>query len=82
MIAQLGAIIPVHGPIEPVLDLLADLRGDDVPAADRRDAEWVRADLVGEVRYAERTTEGRLRQPSWRGWRPDKDAADVRWETA
>ncbi|WP_347040817.1 ATP-dependent DNA ligase [Brachybacterium nesterenkovii] len=52
---------------------------DDVPAADRRDAEWVRADLVGEVRYAERTTEGRLRQPSWRGWRPDKDAADVRW---
>ena len=35
MIAQLGAIVPVHGPIEPVLDLLADLLGDDVPAADR-----------------------------------------------
>lgn len=35
MIAQLGAIIPVHGPIGPVLDLLTDLLGDHVPAADR-----------------------------------------------
>jgi bifunctional non-homologous end joining protein LigD len=53
---------------------------DDVPAADQRDARWVRADLVGEVRYAERTDDGRLRQPVWRGWRPDKDADEVRWE--
>ena len=53
---------------------------DDVPAADRRDAEWVRADLVGEVQHTERTEDGRLRHPVWRGWRPDKDAGDVRWE--
>lgn len=53
---------------------------DDVPAADRRDAEWVRADLVGEVQYAERTEEGRLRHPMWRGWRGDVDADAVRWE--
>lgn len=53
----------------------------DVPAAVRRDAEWVRADLVGEVQYAERTEEGRLRHPVWRGWRPDKDSAEVRWES-
>lgn len=51
-----------------------------VPAADRRDAEWVRADLVAEVRYAERTTEGRLRHPSWRGWRRDKSPNEVTWE--
>ncbi|WP_114855136.1 ATP-dependent DNA ligase [Brachybacterium sp. YJGR34] len=52
----------------------------DVPAPERRDAEWVRADLVGEVRYGERTESGRLRHPVWRGWRPDKQAQDVRWE--
>ena len=53
---------------------------DDVPAADRRDADWVRADLVGEVQHTERTEDGRLRHPVWRGWRPDKEAAEVRWE--
>lgn len=54
---------------------------DDVPSADRRDAEWVRADLVGEVQHTERTDDGRLRHPVWRGWRPDKRAEQVRWET-
>jgi bifunctional non-homologous end joining protein LigD len=49
----------------------------DVPAADARDARWVRPDLVGEVEFAEWTTAGRLRQPSWRGWRPDKSPGDV-----
>ena len=53
---------------------------DDVPASDRRDATWVRADLVGEVQYGERTEDGRLRHPVWRGWRPDKKAEDVTWE--
>ncbi|MFC7374217.1 MULTISPECIES: ATP-dependent DNA ligase [unclassified Brachybacterium] len=53
---------------------------DDVPAADSRDVQWVRADLVGEVQYTERTGDGRLRHPVWRGFRPDKDADEVRWE--
>ncbi len=53
---------------------------DDVPSADARDAHWVSADLVGEVEFAEWTSTGRLRQPSWRGWRPDKSAAEVRLE--
>ncbi|WP_193107206.1 ATP-dependent DNA ligase [Brachybacterium sp. FME24] len=52
----------------------------DVPTADRRDAQWVRADLVGEVQYAERTEDGRLRHPVWRGWRRDQEAGHVRWE--
>ncbi|MEB3022788.1 ATP-dependent DNA ligase [[Mycobacterium] crassicus] len=38
---------------------------------------FVRPSLVGEVRYSERTTDGRLRQPSWRGLRPDKTPDDV-----
>ncbi len=49
----------------------------DVPRPDARDAHWVTPDLVGEVRFAEWTATGRLRQPSWRGWRPDKRPADV-----
>ncbi|MCU1474715.1 ATP-dependent DNA ligase [Amnibacterium sp.] len=49
----------------------------DVPRPDARDARWVTPDLVGEVRFAEWTATGRLRQPSWRGWRPDKRPADV-----
>ena len=53
---------------------------DDVPAADRREATWVRADLVGEVQYGELTGDGRLRHPVWRGWRPEKGADEVRWE--
>jgi len=53
---------------------------DDVPATDRRDAQWVRADLVGEVQHTERTEDGRMRHPVWRGWRPDKVASEVRWE--
>jgi len=49
----------------------------DVPAADARDAQWVSPRLVGEVEFAEWTPTGRLRQASWRGWRPDKGVDDV-----
>ncbi|WBM80136.1 hypothetical protein KIV56_00550 [Cryobacterium breve] len=48
-----------------------------VPAADVRDAHWVRPVLVGEVDYLEWTSDGRLRHPSWRGWRPDKAPDEV-----
>jgi bifunctional non-homologous end joining protein LigD len=50
---------------------------DGVPRAESRDAHWVTPTLVGEVVYAERTSDGRLRAPTWKGWRPDKDAGDV-----
>jgi bifunctional non-homologous end joining protein LigD len=49
----------------------------DVPRADAAGAHWVTPTLVGEVEFAEWTSTGRLRQPSWRGWRPDKDPEDV-----
>ncbi|WP_439693494.1 ATP-dependent DNA ligase [Curtobacterium sp. SP.BCo] len=49
----------------------------DVPRPDARDAHWVSPERVGEVEFAEWTADGRLRQPSWRGWRVDKDPADV-----
>lgn len=53
---------------------------DDVPAEDQSDAWWVTPRLVGEVSVAGRTHQGRVRQASWRGWREDKDPAEVRWE--
>ena len=47
---------------------------------DAKGVTFVRPELVGEVRYSERTSDGRLRQPSWRGLRPDKAPSEVRWE--
>lgn len=72
---------------DQALDVLAEQLGPDVisepPFAgqlspmDARGAVWVRPRLVGEVTFAELTSQGRLRHPSWRGLRPDKAPADV-----
>lgn len=51
--------------------------GSALPAKDAKDAHWVRPTLVGEVAYGEWTADGRLRHPSWRGLRPDKDPKSV-----
>ena len=51
-----------------------------LPRQEARDVTYVRPELVGEVRYGEMTSDGRLRHPSWRGLRPDKNPADVKWE--
>ncbi len=53
----------------------------DVPRTDAADAHWVTPKLVGEVEFSEWTTAGRLRQPTWRGWRPDKTPSEVRKES-
>ncbi|AYE97593.1 ATP-dependent DNA ligase [Mycobacterium paragordonae] len=48
-----------------------------LPARDARGVTFVRPSLVGEVRYSEWTPDNRLRQPSWRGLRPDKNPNEV-----
>ncbi len=53
---------------------------DDVPTEDQADAWWVTPKLVAEISLAGRTRQNKVRQASWRGWRHDKVAADVRWE--
>ncbi len=45
-----------------------------------RDAQWVEPRLVGEVLFSDWTRDGRLRHPSWRGLRPDKDPRQVHVE--
>lgn len=52
-----------------------------VPSADAAGATWLEPDVVGEVRFTEWTSAGRLRHPAWRGLRPDTAAAQVVRET-
>jgi bifunctional non-homologous end joining protein LigD len=65
---------------------LAPLHTDESPfttrlsGPDAKGVTYVQPALVGEVRYSERTSDGRLRQPSWRGLRPDKTPDEVVWE--
>ncbi|ETW26500.1 ATP-dependent DNA ligase [Mycobacterium gastri] len=51
--------------------------GPSLPAREAKGVTFVRPTLVGEVRYSEWTPDGRLRQTSWRGLRPDKDPSEV-----
>ncbi|GAB3134209.1 ATP-dependent DNA ligase [Tsukamurella serpentis] len=44
---------------------------------DARDAVWVLPKVVGDVRYASLRRGGRLRQPSWRGFRRDLLPGDL-----
>ncbi|AJE48394.1 DNA ligase D [Celeribacter indicus] len=50
----------------------------DVPGPDAAGLRWVRPELVAEVKYAETTAEGRLRQAVFVGLREDKPAQSVR----
>lgn len=53
---------------------------EHVPAAERKDAVWLEPKLVAQVEFAERTRDGRLRHPSFKGLREDKQARDVHRE--
>ena len=47
------------------------------PVEDPRSAQWVEPVLVADVEFAGWTRSGRLRAPSYKGLRDDKDATDV-----
>jgi bifunctional non-homologous end joining protein LigD len=67
---------------------LEPLARDDCPLPTRPRApglsrvQWVEPELVGEVAFAEWTSDGRLRHPSFQGLREDKPATAVRRERA
>lgn len=48
-----------------------------VKVKDERVTTWVRPSLVAEVKFAEWTSKGELRQPVYLGLRSDKNAKDV-----
>jgi bifunctional non-homologous end joining protein LigD len=54
--------------------------GTKIPSQAARGAYWTEPSLVGEVSFAEWTSDGILRQPSWRGLRIDKEPAEVHRE--
>lgn len=53
---------------------------EEVPATERKDAVWLEPKLVCEVAYTEWTRDGRLRHPSFKGLREDKQAREVHRE--
>ncbi|MTI82280.1 MAG: ATP-dependent DNA ligase [Firmicutes bacterium] len=48
----------------------------EVPKSEQRNPVWVQPKLVCEVHYTEMTPEGRLRHPSYKGLRNDKEPRD------
>jgi bifunctional non-homologous end joining protein LigD len=65
--------------LEPLRTPISML-GDEVPAADDRDARWCRPEVTVDVTYLARTDSGRLRHPVLRGVRDDGDPDP--WEVA
>jgi len=55
---------------------------NDVPRERAKGATWLTPDVVGEVEFRNWTPDGRLRAPSWRGLRSDKDPADLEPEAS
>lgn len=51
-----------------------------IPGASRA-VHWVRPELVIEVEFTERTRDGRLRHPAFRGLREDRDPEEIRMPT-
>ena len=85
-VGRVGSGLAAAGVQADLERLLTPLRRAAVPFVDaipREDAvgtTWVEPSVVVEVRHMGRTEGGRLRQPVFRGIRPDVDPADVRDE--
>ena len=54
--------------------------GGGVTADEMREMQWVRPELVAQIRFVEWTAEGRLRHAAFLGLRSDKSAREVRRE--
>jgi bifunctional non-homologous end joining protein LigD len=79
---RVGGGISAAAEIE-LQELLLPMEADEspfaeaIPREDARTAVWVRPEKVVEVKFAERTRDGRLRFPRFLRLRPDKSPAEV-----
>ena len=74
------ALKPHHVDDCPFVDLpnpKASRWGGGVTADEMREMQWVKPELVAQVRFVEWTAEGRLRHAVFLGLRPDKKAGEV-----
>ncbi|TDV50943.1 DNA ligase D [Actinophytocola oryzae] len=75
------ALAALHRRLKPLVQKENPF-ANEVPRERAKGATWVNPELVGEVEFRNWTPDGRLRAPSWRGLRSDKDAADLDREAA
>ena len=68
--------------MERMEPLAVDKAAVEVPRADRKGAHWIKPKLVAEINFAEFTSDGVLRHPSFIAIREDKPATDVVREVA
>jgi bifunctional non-homologous end joining protein LigD len=80
MIAQFKPLIIDKSPFETLPDVNKPSRFRPNPP--KAKAIWLKPELVCEVAFAEITTDGVFRHPSFRGMRIDKNAKEVTRETA
>ncbi len=76
--AELDMLMAKLGPLRQETSPLAVT--PRMPRVRAADVTWVRPELVCEVEFLEWTREGRLRAPSYKGLRDDKEAIDVHRE--
>ena len=76
------ALKPHHVDDSPFVDLpnSKPSRWAGVTADEMREMQWVRPELVAQIRFVEWTAEGRLRHAAFLGLRSDKSAREVRRE--
>ena len=70
--------------LKVVLTPLRTVESPFLPGLSSQEAQgvtYIRPEIVGEVRYGELTSDGRLRHASWRGLRPDRTPEEVVLET-
>jgi bifunctional non-homologous end joining protein LigD len=58
----------------------SDRWGGGVTAKEMREMQWVKPELVAQIRFVEWTAEGRLRHAAFLALRSDKNAREVRRE--
>ena len=77
------ALKPHHVDDCPFVDLpnsKSSRWGGGVTADEMREMQWVKPELVAQIRFVEWTAEGRLRHAAFLGLRSDKSAREVRRE--